>query len=114
MDKICTISALKGHSKRLDKKLLLGLTLSFKNLQMCKFFSNFVLAMSNYKERGRMELAMLYFPQLSGKKAWLKLKSWIEYCQPLAKELAQLGYTGRQRTFTPRQVNRIVHYLGEY
>jgi len=81
---------------------------------MCKFFRNFVLAMSNYKERGRMELAMLYFPQLSGKKAWLKLKSWIEYCQPLAKELAQLGYTGRQRTFTPRQVNRIVHYLGEY
>ena len=30
--------------------------------------------MSNYKERGRMELAMLYFPQLSGKKAWVKLK----------------------------------------
>jgi len=57
---------------------------------------------------------MLYFPQLSGKKAWSKLKSWIELCQPLAKELAQLGYTGRQRTFTPRQVNRIVHYLGEY
>ena len=81
---------------------------------MCKFFINFVLAMSNYKERGRMELAMLYFPQLSGKKAWSKLKSWIELCQPLAKELAQLGYTGRQRTFTPRQVNRIVHYLGEY
>ena len=36
--------------------------------------------MSNYKERGRMELAQLYF----------------------------------QRTFTPRQVNRIVHYLGEF
>ena len=70
--------------------------------------------MSNYKERGRTELAMLYFPQLSGKKAWLKLKSWIQLCKPLANELAQLGYTGKQRTFTPRQVNRIVHYLGEY
>ena len=39
---------------------------------MCKFFRIFVLAMSNYKERGRMELAMLYFPQLSGKKAFFR------------------------------------------
>ena len=65
--------------------------------------------MSNYKERGRMELAQLYFPQLGGIAAWKKLQHWI-----LKDELRQLGYTGRQRTFTPRQVNRIVHYLGEY
>ena len=62
--------------------------------------------MSNYKERGRMELAQLYFPQLGGIAAWKKLQHW--------DELRQLGYTGKQRTFTPRQVNRIVHYLGEF
>jgi hypothetical protein len=27
--------------------------------------------------------------------------------------LMQMGYNGHQRTFTPKQVNRIVHYLGE-
>ena len=70
--------------------------------------------MSNYKERGRMELAQLYFPQLGGIAAWKKLQHWINICQPLKDELRQLGYTGKQRTFTPRQVNRIVHYLGEY
>ena len=71
--------------------------------------------MSNYKERGRMELAaQLYFPQLGGIAAWKKLQHWISICQPLKDELRQLGYTGKQRTFTPRQVNRIVHYLGEF
>ena len=30
--------------------------------------------MSNYKERGRMELAQLYFPQLGGIAAWKKLQ----------------------------------------
>ena len=70
--------------------------------------------MSNYKERGRMELAQLYFPQLGGIAAWKKLQHWISICQPLKDELRQLGYTGKQRTFTPRQVNCIVHYLGEF
>ena len=72
------------------------------------------MTMSNYKERGRMELAQLYFPQLGGIAAWKKLQHWINICQPLKDELRQLGYTGRQRTFTPKQVSRIVHYLGEY
>ena len=76
--------------------------------------SIFALVMSNYKERGRMELAQLYFPQMEEIAAWKKLKHWIDVCQPLKEELQRLGYTGRQRTFTPRQVNRIVHYLGEY
>ena len=70
--------------------------------------------MSNYRERGRTELALLYNPQLSPKSAWQKLQHWIDVCQPLKEELRQLGYTGRQCIFTPRQVSRIVHYLGEY
>ena len=81
---------------------------------MCKFFRIFADAMSNYKERGRTELALLYNPQLSPKAAWKKLKNWIDLCKPLSDELRQLGYTGRQRIFTPRQVSRIVYYLGEY
>lgn len=70
--------------------------------------------MSNYREYGRTELALRYNSELSSKAAWKKLKHWIDVCQPLKEELLQLGYTGRQRTFTPRQVNRIVHYLGEF
>ncbi len=77
-------------------------------------FCNFADAMSNYKERGRTELALLYNPQLSPKAAWKKLKNWIDLCKPLSDELHELGYTGRQRIFTPRQVSRIVYYLGEY
>jgi hypothetical protein len=69
--------------------------------------------MSNYKEYGRTELALLYNPQLNPKSAWQKLRHWIDVCQPLKDELQLLGYTGKQRIFTPRQVNRIVHYLGE-
>lgn len=69
--------------------------------------------MSNYKEHGRTELALRYNPGLSPKAAWKKLQHWIDLCQPLKDELLRLGYTGRQRIFTPRQVNRIVHYLGE-
>ncbi len=74
-----------------------------KKLANVQVFSYLCSTMSNYKERGRMELAQLYFPQLGGIAAWKKLQHWIS-----------IGYTGHQRTFTPRQVNRIVHYLGEY
>ncbi len=110
MKDFCPERALKAPKK----KLSLGLTLSFKNLHICKFFRNFALAMSNYGEKGRMELAMLYSPQLDPRAAWRKLKIWIEKCKPLAEELKQMGYTGHERIFTPKQVNRIVHYLGEY
>ncbi len=40
--------------------------------------------MSNYKERGRMELAQLYFPQLGGIAAWKKLQHWISIATPAA------------------------------
>lgn len=62
---------------------------------------------------GRTELAQAYFPQLSGKAAWRKLRSWIVLCRPLACELARLGYDGRRRTFTPAEVSAIYKYLGE-
>ena len=55
-----------------------------KKLANVQVFSYLCMTMSNYKERGRMELAQLYFPQLGGIAAWKKLQHWI------------------------------VHYLGEY
>ena len=69
--------------------------------------------MSNYKQRGRTELALLYNPNLDSRTAWRRLSAWIDQCEPLKKELMQMGYNGHQRTFTPKQVNRSVHYLGE-
>ena len=58
-----------------------------KKLAYVQVFSYLCMTMSNYKERGRMELAQLYFPQLGGIAAWKKLQHWV---------------------------SRIVHYLGEY
>ena len=69
--------------------------------------------MSNYKQRGRTEMALLYNPDLDNRTAWRRLSAWIDQCEPLKKELEHMGYNGHQRTFTPKQVNRIIHYLGE-
>ncbi|MBR2101534.1 MAG: DUF4248 domain-containing protein [Bacteroidales bacterium] len=38
---------------------------------------------------------------------------WINYNRELREELQKLGYDGRQRVFTPRQVEAIMRYLGE-
>ena len=62
---------------------------------------------------GRMELAQAYFPTIGGPSAWRKLCGWIELCKPLSDELARLGYNHRRRTFTPREVEAIFHYIGE-
>ena len=94
--------------------VIVNVNVIVKKLANMQVFLYLCSTMSNYKERGRMELAQLYFPQLGGIAAWKKLQHWINICQPLKDELRQLGYTGRQRTFTPKQVSRIVHYLGEY
>ena len=65
------------------------------------------------KEYGRTELAQLYCPTLTPDAAWRKLKRWIGLNSDLTRELTELGYTARQRTFTPRMVSRIFHWLGE-
>ena len=90
-------------AKRPEKVIVIVIVKKLANMQV---FLYLCIVMSNYKERGR--------PQLGGIAAWKKLQHWISICQPLKDELRQLGYTGRQRTFTPKQVSRIVHYLGEY
>ena len=65
------------------------------------------------KEYGRTELAQLYCPELTADAAWRKLKRWIALNRDLTHELQQLGYTSSQRSFTPKMVSCIFHYLGE-
>ena len=62
---------------------------------------------------GRTELAIRYSPTLTPDAAWKKLKRWINLNHDLTQELAQLGYTSHQRSFTPKMVSRIYYYLGE-
>ena len=65
------------------------------------------------KEYGRTELAQRYCPQLTPDAAWRKLKRWIALNGDLTQELLKLGYTPSQRSFTPKMVSCIFHYLGE-
>ncbi len=62
---------------------------------------------------GRTELAQLYCPELTPDAAWRKLKRWITLNRDLTRDLQALGYTPSQRTFTPRMVSSIFHWLGE-
>ena len=62
---------------------------------------------------GRTELAQLYSPDLTAEAAWKKLKRWIALNGDLTHELQQLGYRPSQRSFTPKMVEHIFHYLGE-
>ena len=57
---------------------------------------------------GRSELALLYFPDLSPKSAWQKLRRWFAInprLQPLT--------TMTRRTFTPAELSLIYSELGE-
>ena len=62
---------------------------------------------------GRTELAQLYSPDLTAEAAWKKLKRWIALNGDLTARLTELGYTPSQRSFTPKMVASIFHYLGE-
>ena len=62
---------------------------------------------------GRTELAQLYSPDLTAEAAWKKLKRWIALNGDLTARLTELGYTPSQRSFTPKMVEQIFHYLGE-
>ena len=56
----------------------------------------------------KSELALLYFPKLSKRAAWSKLRYWLSLNPHLRK------LTGnRAKTFMPKEVSLIVKYLGE-
>jgi hypothetical protein len=60
-----------------------------------------------------MELALAYNPDITPKRAWQKLQSWIDYNKPLTKALQKAGYNPRRRSFTPMEVKLIFDFLGE-
>lgn len=65
------------------------------------------------KTLGRSELALLYNPHLTSSAARKKLTLWMRVHPTLLTDLSRTGYTDKQRTFTPRQVELIFEALGE-
>lgn len=61
----------------------------------------------------KKELACLYCPNATARCAIRTLTRWIKRNRALYAELLLTGYHVRVRTFMPRQVGIIVHYLDE-
>lgn len=61
----------------------------------------------------KKELACLYCPNATARCAIRTLTRWIKRNRELYAELLLTGYHVRVRTFMPRQVGIIVHYLDE-
>ncbi len=64
----------------------------------------------NYTKK---ELALLYFPDASPHTAVNRLMRWITRCTPLMEALRAAHYRDTERSFTPKQVECIVRFLGE-
>ena len=62
---------------------------------------------------GRMELAQLYSPELTGIAAYRKMNKWIVRCPGLQERLSDLGYQPQHRSYTPLEVRAIVDALGD-
>ena len=70
--------------------------------------------MAEIKQYRKSELALLYFPECETMEGALSnLKSWIKGNQQLSDELKSCGMPPRKKTFTPKEVSLIFHYLGE-
>lgn len=61
----------------------------------------------------KSELAHLYNPQFTVKNATQVLRRWILHNAELHAALLCQGYQDRNRSFTPRQTETIIHFLGE-
>lgn len=70
--------------------------------------------MAEIKQYRKSELALLYFPECETKEGALSnLKSWIKGNKKLTSELKKCGMPPRKKTYTPKEVSLIFHYLGE-
>ena len=70
--------------------------------------------MFEIKAYGKSELAMLYFPGTADPHvAANHLAAWIRRCKPLCRDLQALGVSRHAKSFTPKEVALIVHYIGE-
>ncbi len=61
----------------------------------------------------KAELAQMYFPDSTPATAVKRLMAWTRKCAPLLESLRLTGYTPICKMLTPRQVETIVHYLGD-
>lgn len=61
----------------------------------------------------KSELARLYFPGSVVHVATNRLSRWIARNEELQEALLATGYQPRNRCLTARQVQLIVHFLGE-
>lgn len=61
----------------------------------------------------KADLAMMYNPGQCVTVALKTLARWIQANPNLKKELEELNYNKYRRTFTPKEVEVIVRYLGE-
>ena len=70
--------------------------------------------MTQIKSYGKIELAMLYFPNaMTPSGALSNLNYWIRRNKELSKALRSCGMPPRSKSFTPRQVALIFNHLGE-
>ena len=67
----------------------------------------------SYQTYTKKELACLYCPMLRHVAIRTLTSCWIKRNRELYAELLLTGYHVRVRTFMPRQVGIIVHYLDE-
>lgn len=61
----------------------------------------------------KAELAMMYNPEQCVTVALKTLSRWIQANPNLKKELDAMYYNKYRRSFTPKEVDVIVRYLGE-
>lgn len=60
----------------------------------------------------KKELALMFFPDSTPETAVKHLMALIRRCDMLWDELQAMGYYSKSKTFTPRQVQAIVDWLG--
>ena len=70
--------------------------------------------MENFPIRAysKKELALMYFPDSTPRTAVNHLMAMIRKCDMLWDELQEMGYYPRSKTFTPRQVQAVIDWLG--
>ena len=70
--------------------------------------------MDNFKIRSysKKELALRYFPDSTPETAVKHLMAHIRRNDMLWDELQEMGYYSKSKTFTPRQVQAIIEWMG--
>lgn len=64
------------------------------------------------REYSKVELALLYCPQMKVESATRKLNRWVRGNRPLMEELEKVGMHPKRWSYSAREVALIVQYLG--